>query len=265
MDQDSPYARIRTADPEQRGRIYAEIYEGDPARIESDAGDLIREPMARRRHRLSIYTRIIGTGYAAILELGCGAGDLTCVLANLAQRVVGIDLSEASLIAARRRADAQLPPVTAARIEFLKMNAVRPGFPDQTFDYAVSTSMVEHLHPEDVDIHLREVWRVLKPGGRYLVWCPNRLGHHKDRPYHLSMMSYSDLIARMRRAGFSDFVSPLFRKPPMVDARFKIFLEDALSRLRVGMLWSHLGVRNVLLVAAKRTTTIPPQVEPREG
>jgi SAM-dependent methyltransferase len=264
MDQDSPYVRIRTADPEQRGRIYAEIYEGDRARIESDAGDLMREPIARRRRRLSIYARIIGTGHAAILELGCGAGDLTCVLAPLAQRVVGIDLSQASLLAARRRADAQLSPLTAARIEFLKMNAVRPEFPDQTFDYAVSTSMVEHLHPEDVDIHLREVWRVLKPGGRYLIWCPNRLGHHKDRPYHLSMMSYSDLIAIMRRAGFGDFVSPLFRKPPMVDARFKIFLEEALSRLRVGILWSHLGVRNVLLVAAKGAPTIAPQVEPKE-
>jgi SAM-dependent methyltransferase len=260
MDQDSPYARIRTADPEQRGRIYAEIYEGDPARIESDADDLICEPMARRRQRLSIYSRIIDAGHEAILELGCGTGDLTCVLAPLAQRVVGIDLSGARLVAARRRADVQLPPMTAAKIEFLKMNAVRPEFPDQTFDYAVSTSMVEHLYSEDVDIHLREVWRVLKPGGRYLVWCPNRLGHHKDLPYHLSMMSYSDLIARMRRAGFSGFVSPLFRKPPMVGAGFKIFLEKALSRLRVGVLWSHLGVRNVLLVATKG----PPPVESKQ-
>jgi SAM-dependent methyltransferase len=252
MDQDNPYLRIRTADPEQRGRIYEEIYGGDPARSGCDAGGLVREPMARRRQRLSIYSRIIGTGHTAILELGCGSGDLTCVLAELGQRVVGIDLWGASIIAARRRADTQLPPNEAAKIEFLKMNAVKPQFPDETFDYAVSTSMIEHLHPEDVDIHLREVWRVLKPGGRYLVWCPNRLGHHKDRADHLSMMSHADLTARMRRAGFRDFASPLFRKPPMVSASFKIFLENTLRRFRVRVLWSHLGVRNVLLVGHKR-------------
>jgi SAM-dependent methyltransferase len=249
MDCDSPYARIRTADPQQRERIYAEIYDGSPAA----GGVEIRIPTAhkRRRSRLSIYSRIIGPGHAAILELGCGSGDLTCVLAELAQKVVGIDMSSASLLIARRRADALLPPAAAARVQFAQMNAVQPEFPDQTFDYAVSTSMIEHLHPEDVDTHLREVWRVLKPRGRYLVWCPNRLGHHKDRPDHLSMMSYWDLTERMRQAGFCEFVSPLFRKPPMVSTRFKIFLEETLSSLRAGILWSHLGVRNVLVVATK--------------
>jgi SAM-dependent methyltransferase len=249
MDSDSPYARIRTADRQQRERIYAEIYDGSPAGSEIE----IRVPAThrRRRGRLSIYSRIIGPGHGAILELGCGFGDLTCVLAELAQKVVGVDMSSASLLIARQRADALLPPAGAARIQFAKMNAVRPEFPDRTFDYAVSTSMIEHLHPEDVDTHLREVWRVLKPRGRYLVWCPNRLGHHKDRPDHLSMMSYRDLTGRMREAGFREFASPLFRKPPMVSTRFKIFLEETLSSLRVGILWSHLGVRNVLVVATK--------------
>jgi hypothetical protein len=65
------------------------------------------------------------------------------------------------------------------------------------------------------------------------------------------MMSYWDLTERMRRAGFGQFLSPLFRKPPMVSTRFKIFLEEALSALRMRTLWSHLGVRNVLVVATK--------------
>ncbi len=256
MDRDSPYERIRTADAQQREKIYAEIYDGSAA--EGETG--FQQPHARRRRRLAIYSRIIGPGHEAIVELGCGSGDLTCELAKLAQKVVGIDMSSASLLTARQRADALLPPAAAARIELAQMNAVRPEFPDQTFDYAVSTSMIEHLHPEDVDIHLREVWRLLKPGGRYLVWCPNRLGHHQDRPYHFSMMSYRDLTGRMARAGFGPFLSPLFNQPPMVSAGFKIFLEDALSSLRIKMLWSHLGVRNVLVVATKRPQTQAPLV-----
>src|SRR5260370_42693931 len=138
MDRDSPSARIRTADPEQRGKLYEEIYDGAAPQPGAGGADFIRKPTARRRSRLSIYSRIIGTGHGTILELGCGAGDLTCALADLAQRVVGIDMSGASLIAARQRADALLAPPNAARIEFLKMNAVRPEFPDQTFYYARS-------------------------------------------------------------------------------------------------------------------------------
>jgi SAM-dependent methyltransferase len=247
MDQNNVYARMRTADPLERARIYAEIYDAGPAAAKAAA---IRPLSARRRKRLALYSDIIGPGHHAILELGCGTGDLTCVLAGLAFRVVGIDMSGASLAVARQRA-AQLAEDLGSRVQLIKMNAVRPEFAAGSFDYAVSTSMIEHLHPEDVDTHLKEVCRVLKPGGRYLVWCPNRLGHHKDRPDHLSMMSYAELTERMRQAGFAHFLSPLLGGPPMVSTRVKIQMERALSKLHIGTLWSHLGVRNLLVVAAK--------------
>ena len=38
----------------------------------------------------------------------------------------------------------------------------------------------------------------------------------------------------------------------MVGAGFKVFLEETLTRCRLRVLWSHLGVRNVLVVASKR-------------
>jgi SAM-dependent methyltransferase len=241
---------MHTANPQERAKIYAEIYDAGASDLRPANACDIRPPSARRRKRLSLYSSIIGSGHQAILELGCGTGDLTCVLAGLAQRVVGIDMSGASLSVARQRAD-QLPAELGARVQLTKMNAVRPEFAEGSFDYAVSTSMIEHLHPEDVDTHLREVWRVLKPRGRYLVWCPNRLGHHKDRPDHLSMMSYGELVGRMRQAGFVGFVSPLLAGPPMVNTRAKVCMERALSQLHIGVFWSHLGVRNLLVVAAK--------------
>ncbi|HEV3110453.1 MAG TPA: class I SAM-dependent methyltransferase [Candidatus Binataceae bacterium] len=250
MDRNSPYARIHTATPQERAKIYAEIYDAGASESRPALAYDIRPLSARRRKRLSLYSSIIGPGHQAILELGCGTGDLTCVLAGLAQRVVGVDMSGASLSMARQRAD-QLPAELGARVQLIKMNAVRLEFAQECFDYAVSTSMIEHLHPEDVDTHLREVWRVLKPRGRYLVWCPNRLGHHKDRPDHLSMMSYGELADRMRQAGFVGFASPLLTRPPMVSTQAKVYMERALSLFHIGVFWSHLGVRNVLVVATK--------------
>jgi SAM-dependent methyltransferase len=119
------------------------------------------------------------------------------------------------------------------------------------FDYVVSTSMVEHLHPDDFEPHLREVRRVLKPGGRYLIWCPNRLGHHGDRPGHVNMLSCQDLVDKLGHIGFGNLMSPLFNRPRLVDVRFKIFLERAFSSLGVKVLWSHLGIRNICVVATK--------------
>jgi SAM-dependent methyltransferase len=249
MDQDNPYTRIREATPAERAKIYAEIYDSYAAGNRPGLGE-VRAPSARRRRRLALYSKIIGQGHTAILEIGCGSGDLTCALAELAQRVVGIDMSGAVLGLARQRVG-QLPANLALRVQLVKMNAVSLELAKEVFDYAISTSMIEHLHFDDVDTHLREVWRVLKPGGRYLVWCPNRLGHHKDRPDHLSMMSHGELVDRMRRAGFVEFVSPLLTRPPMVNTQVKMYLEQALSRAHIGVFWSHLGVRNVLVVARK--------------
>jgi ubiquinone/menaquinone biosynthesis C-methylase UbiE len=244
---ETPYVRIRAADPEQRKAIYDEIYNGYLAdgAVHSDE---ISTPGARRRSRIALYRSIVGAGHPALLEIGSGTGDLTCELADLSERVVGIDISDGSLAQARQRALEQRP---GRRLEFLKMNAVELHFPDGSFDYAISTSMIEHLHPEDVEIHLREVCRVLQPGGSYLVWCPNRLGHHKDRPFHFSMMSHRELLDRMRAAGFTTFHTPRFKGPPMVSARFKIWMEDFMTALHIKILWSHLGVRNVLLVGTK--------------
>jgi SAM-dependent methyltransferase len=154
--------------------------------------------------------------------------------------------------AEERRQDRWGQTTAGRSTAFSQMNATNLAFSADTFDAVLSTSMIEHLYCDDVAVHLREVWRVLKPGGKYLVWCPNALGHHNDRDVHLSMFSYSALISEMTQAGFADFRSCLFNRfGNGVDARWKIFLEEALTRLRIRILWSHLGVRNVLLVAAK--------------
>src|SRR5579863_10408061 len=105
MDRNSPYARMHTANPQERAKIYAEIYDAGASEPRpADACDI--PPLsARRRKRLALYSSIIGPGHQAILELGCASGDLTCVLAGLSQRVVGVDMSGASLSVARQRAD----------------------------------------------------------------------------------------------------------------------------------------------------------------
>ena len=89
-------------------------------------------------------------------------------------------------------------------------------------------------------VHLGEVWRVLKPGRKYLLWCPITLGH-RNRAVYLSRFSYRALITEMSQAGFAEFRSCLFNRfGAGITASWKVFLESSHS-FGIGTLWSHLG------------------------
>ena len=251
MDRQNRHRILINSDPKNRERVFENVYEDLYLEKQKQEGH-VRPPARRRQKRISIFKSIIGQGHERILEVGCGLGDLTYNLVDNAKQVVGVDISASALEFAKNRRNLwSMDDDQVEKIEFVQMSAVQLKFPPESFDCAVSTSVIEHLHPDDVEIHLREVWRVLKPNGQYLVWCPNRLGHHRDRVEHLSMLTYSELMKKMEREGFRDFRSTVMNRPPLVDARFKIFMEKLLSTLRVKILWSHLGVRNILLVALK--------------
>ncbi len=242
----SPYLEKFDAAPGNREAAYAELYDA----FHIDDREVNKLPSKRRRRRIALYQSIIGKGHTQILEIGCGLGDLTLGLAGNSNRVIGVDVSAKVIEIAKKRAE-KLRLQEAGEVEFHRMGATDIKYDGESFDWVISTSMIEHLHPDDIQPHLVEVFRVLRKGGRYLVWAPNGLGHHGDRDMHLSMLSHSDLVAEMKRAGFRSFETTLFNSPKLIHVRWKIFLENWFSALGVKWFWSHLGIRNLLLVAEK--------------
>lgn len=100
-----------------------------------------------------------------VLDIGSGAGQLATLLALQPEvrDVVGIDLSAEMIDQARGYAE-----MRGANAEFLQVDAAEMPFPEDAFDVAVSTVSLHHWsNPEQV---LRELHRVLKPGGRALVF-----------------------------------------------------------------------------------------------
>jgi 2-polyprenyl-3-methyl-5-hydroxy-6-metoxy-1,4-benzoquinol methylase len=243
------YEALVNAEAGQRGRLYKEAYERYYERPHVQA----RVPNARRRRRVEAFRKILASREASVLELGCGFGDLARRVAVQGQTVVGSDISLSALQTANQRSlQDEVANPSARHLTFVQMNAIELALHKGSFDYVVSTSMIEHLHPDDVQSHLREVHRVLKPNGAYLIWCPNGLGHHGDRDFHLTMFSYRDLMRVLEQAGFRRFQSLMFnRYPYYVDSKWKVVLEESLVRWKIGILWSHLGVRNILMLASK--------------
>jgi ubiquinone/menaquinone biosynthesis C-methylase UbiE len=103
-----------------------------------------------------------------ILEVGCGTGSLTLAAKTRvgpATQVVGIDIAPDMIATARRKADKAGLDINfqVGRIEAIP-------FPDNQFGLVLSSMMLHHVHGmEAKQKGIEDIFRVLKPGGRFLI------------------------------------------------------------------------------------------------
>jgi SAM-dependent methyltransferase len=98
-----------------------------------------------------------------ILDVGCGSGALDRLLGRRFggnNPITAVDLNSFLL---REAAVLAAEDGVADRITFRQGNAEQLPFPDASFDHAFSVTVLEEC---DADLALRELWRVVKPGGR---------------------------------------------------------------------------------------------------
>jgi len=108
--------------------------------------------------------KIVPRGRA--LDVCCGLGTNTVYLAQAGFRVAALDISPTAVAQGRRKAlEADVD------IDFLVGNAVRLPFGDESFRFVLDVGCFHHIHPEDRDVFLQGIRRVLTPGGRYFVIC----------------------------------------------------------------------------------------------
>jgi SAM-dependent methyltransferase len=140
---------------------------------------------------------------AEILEIGSGTGALLNRLRSQGCRIQGVDVN-ARLIGEGRAWFGELP--------VQQVDGTALPFADRRFDIVMSFDVLEHI--PDTDAHLREVRRVLKPGGTYLLQTPNKWTNvifetirwrsfTKFRHDHCSLHSLGELRRRLASHGFA--------------------------------------------------------------
>jgi SAM-dependent methyltransferase len=127
----------------------------------SEAGEM--NPLERERAAV-ILSLLRGTGLARprILDLGCGRGRLTAMLADLGP-ATGVDLSGEAIAAARAR---------WPEAQWIAGDLFAVDLPRGTFDAVVSQEVIEHV--EDQARYLDVAADALRPGGFLVLTTPNR-------------------------------------------------------------------------------------------
>ena len=112
-----------------------------------------------------------------VLDVGCGDGYGTALLAREATRIVGIDLDPERIKAAQRQ-------YLSDNITFLQMDIFRLNLEKECFDVVVGMQVVEHI--SNPPLFFDKIKYILKPGGTLILSTPNkklRLGP-REKPFN---------------------------------------------------------------------------------
>jgi 2-polyprenyl-6-hydroxyphenyl methylase/3-demethylubiquinone-9 3-methyltransferase len=109
----------------------------------------------------------LNPAHLRVLDIGCGGGLLAEQFAALGFQVTGIDQSAPSLTAAKAHAK-----IMGLTIEYLEGSAEHLPFMDQHFDIVCCCDVLEHV--DSMDVVIKELARVLKPGGLFFFDTINR-------------------------------------------------------------------------------------------
>src|SRR5262245_58691090 len=101
---------------------------------------------------------------ARVADLGCGSGSFTHLLARAGYECVGLDISPKLVELGRRKYPG---------IEFIEGDVEHLPFPDASLDGVLLSGVVHHL--PDPSPCAAEVFRVLRPGGKFVAFDPNRM------------------------------------------------------------------------------------------
>ena len=167
-----------------------------------------------------------------VLEIGAEQCALLGHLKERGQDVIGCDQ------------DLHLVPRWRRDLRLLIASGDRLPFPADAFDLVLSFDVFEHI--PDSDAHLREVRRVLRPGGHYLLQTPNKLTNVLIEPLvwarkfgvkyafacfkppaHCALHTYWQLRSRLKKHGFTTRYFDI----PVVNDYFEEKLNRAVGKL----------------------------------
>lgn len=198
--------RLRNASATERATMYNEVYDELFSRVTHHplvTGQVSGEGRKRRVRNTLRFLENFLSPESTFLEIGPGDCALAFAVAEKVQQVYAVDVSEEIMNQQGCPENCALVVSDGSEIPVKKSSV----------DVVYSKDLFEHLHPEDAELHLRNVSDVLKPGGIYICRTPNALsGPHDVSQFfddtvatglHLKEYTTTELAGLCRQNGFT--------------------------------------------------------------
>jgi SAM-dependent methyltransferase len=195
--------RLRNSRRDERTAMYSQVYDELFRRIPTHP-QWTNQNTASHDLKLQGHLRLLRpylTPETVFMEVGAGDCALPLLVAPMVRKAYGLEVSE--------ELTRRLP--NSDKFQVLLSRNCNVPLPDNTVDLAFSFQVIEHIHPDDVIEQMKDIYRVLKPGGCYYCITPNRLYGPSDisRDFdreatglHLKEYSITDLLKLFRSIGF---------------------------------------------------------------
>jgi 2-polyprenyl-3-methyl-5-hydroxy-6-metoxy-1,4-benzoquinol methylase len=139
----------------------ADFWDAQAAEFDNEADHGLRDPVVRAAWE-RLLRSTMPAGAASVVDLGCGTGSLSVLLAFSGHTVIGVDIAPRMIEAARRKA-AQ----AAVDARFRVGDAAAPGLAHESFDVVLARHVLWAM--PDIDSALAEWVALLRPGGRLVL------------------------------------------------------------------------------------------------
>ncbi len=217
-----------------------------------EVGNVERALLSHGRSAAAVHQRVadllreVGPRPGRLYDVGCGTGGLSEVLRPWFSEYVGVDIARYP----------GFPEAPWARFVQADLNAPPYALPDGEADVVVSVETIEHL--ENPRALLRELRRLLKPGGLLILTTPNQLSLMSKLtlvvrnefnafqeapglyPSHITALLEADLRRIASECGFRDIAvdythsgripGPSFHWPARLGLRGRLFSDNVLLR-----------------------------------
>lgn len=217
-------SKLRVANREERQHLYTYLYDQLFKQV-SHHPQLTRkaDPKASAK-KVGQKMRLLSdflNHESIFLEVGPGDCNLAFEVAKRVQKVYAVDVSPEIVKHLNYPANFELIISDGCSIPVAE-NIVTVAYSDQ---------LMEHLHPEDAFVQIRNIYQALSPGGVYICVTPNRLsGPHDVSMYfdevatgfHLQEYTHTELSSLFSDVGFSKLIAYIGGKG--IYLRFPLFL-----------------------------------------
>jgi SAM-dependent methyltransferase len=200
--------RLLSTTPEDRCRVFEECYTTLFRTL-----PWLNEPPTNQLRPKDVALSKVLKQHSLIFEVGSGKGRLARALVESGHRCVATEVTA-------ERGQKHVSNVEG--LEWRSTNGVNLARyePENTYDYVVSSNLVEHLHPDDIQCHFENVRMILKPGGEYMLETPHAgtgpcdlsavFGLERPCFMHLREYSYLDIARIAKAAGFQRIEAMVF-------------------------------------------------------